>query len=159
MNNNNDVDDFVDLTNSYILADHCAIADAIIDLDTDDSIIEENVIPGYSSSLSDTADVTHLHRDTSIPTERFSSKKVHQKKKTQKKKPALRTSINEAETKFGSCPVCWDELGKNPLASTKCGHVYCLKCLEKCLCVEKRCPTCRTILKGKSAYHPLYLPV
>lgn len=59
--------------------------------------------------------------------------------------------------KFGECPICWDELGKNPLASTKCGHVYCLKCLENALQIEKKCPCCRRVLKGSAAYHPLYL--
>lgn len=59
--------------------------------------------------------------------------------------------------KFGGCPICWDELGKNPLASTKCGHVYCMKCLQEYLKLEKKCPTCRQVLKGSNAYHPLYL--
>lgn len=58
---------------------------------------------------------------------------------------------------FGGCPICWDELGKNPLASTKCGHVYCLKCLEDYLKLQKKCPICRQSLKRNSAYHPLYL--
>lgn len=58
---------------------------------------------------------------------------------------------------FGECPICWEALGKNPLASTKCGHVYCMKCIERSLQSEKKCPTCRSSLKGKAAYHPLYL--
>lgn len=69
----------------------------------------------------------------------------------------LRNDKNKVSSKFGECAICWDELGINPLASTKCGHVYCLKCLEKSLQIEKRCPTCRCSLKGKLAYHPLYL--
>lgn len=58
---------------------------------------------------------------------------------------------------LGECPICCDELGRHPLASTKCGHVYCLKCLEQSLKIAKKCPTCRCVLKGSSAYHPLYL--
>lgn len=56
------------------------------------------------------------------------------------------------------CPICLDELGQNPLSSTKCGHVFCQLCLEQSLALEKKCPTCRQGLKGKTAYHPLYLP-
>lgn len=64
---------------------------------------------------------------------------------------------NKTTNKFGECAICWDELGTNPLASTKCGHVYCLTCLEQSLQIEKKCPMCRCSLKGKLAYHPLYL--
>ncbi|XP_028156240.1 uncharacterized RING finger protein C548.05c-like [Ostrinia furnacalis] len=70
-----------------------------------------------------------------------------------------RSSPKTQSYDWGECPICWDKMGSNPLASTKCGHVYCLKCLERSLKVEKRCPTCRRGLKGNSAYHPLYLNI
>lgn len=62
-----------------------------------------------------------------------------------------------AASRFGDCPICFDELGQNPIASTKCGHVFCLQCLQQALTIEKRCPKCRRVLKGPSAYHPLYV--
>lgn len=62
------------------------------------------------------------------------------------------------EVHVGQCPICWDELGKNPLSSTWCGHVFCTECLEQSLKQEKRCPTCRRCVNGRTKYHPLFLP-
>nr|XP_053616866.1 E3 ubiquitin-protein ligase RNF4-like [Plodia interpunctella] len=55
------------------------------------------------------------------------------------------------------CPICWDDMLNKPLASTKCGHVFCKKCLKKSLKTMKRCPKCRQSLNGNKAFHPLYL--
>lgn len=66
-------------------------------------------------------------------------------------------TVTNGASRFGDCPICFDELGQNPLASTKCGHVFCLQCLVQALCTEKRCPKCRCKLNGSSAYHPLYV--
>ncbi|KAF9421548.1 hypothetical protein HW555_002481 [Spodoptera exigua] len=61
------------------------------------------------------------------------------------------------ETTFGTCPICLDELGDEPMASTICGHVFCIDCIHKYLKHEPKCPTCRKDLKGSKVYHPLYL--
>ncbi|XP_045459114.1 E3 ubiquitin-protein ligase RNF4-like [Melitaea cinxia] len=123
----------IDLTSSFTLADHCTLSDTIIDLANDESF-----------------DLSVKNKN---PTKRSSNNSTPEKtsKVTSKKR---KKSSNNARV----CPICLDELGKNPLSSTKCGHVFCQLCLEQSLALEKRCPTCRQALKGKTAYHPLYLP-
>uniref|UniRef100_A0A2A4K163 RING-type domain-containing protein n=1 Tax=Heliothis virescens TaxID=7102 RepID=A0A2A4K163_HELVI len=151
MSNSGDV---IDLTNSFILADHCGISNEIIDLDTDDSFCVDNDRPGDYESVNSQSLVK-----SNKPTLRLIAAENTIKKKTAKQKsPTIKSSpLPDRSKKFGGCPICWDELGKNPLASTKCGHVYCMKCIEGYLKVQKKCPTCRQSLKGSSAYHPLYL--
>lgn len=86
-------------------------------------------------------------------------KKSKVKKSLKKKDKSLQkiSRLKGLKKKIGQCPICWATLGKNPLASTTCGHVYCLKCLEQALKLRKTCPTCRCPLKKKSGYHPIYL--
>ncbi|XP_047040366.1 E3 ubiquitin-protein ligase RNF4-like isoform X1 [Helicoverpa zea] len=155
MSNSGDV---IDLTNSFILADHCGIANVIIDLDSDDSFCVDNDRREDRASVN-----TQCFAKGAKPSLRLTAiENTNKKKKAKQKSP---TSIKAKETsslpgnskKFGGCPICWDELGKNPLASTKCGHVYCMKCIEGYLKVQKKCPTCRRSLKGSSPYHALYL--
>ncbi|KAM3967913.1 uncharacterized protein ACR2FA_011464 [Aphomia sociella] len=131
-------DDFIDLTNSFTPVYHSALADVIIELDTDESFVKSPVSQKKSrrhktSKSSSTADMK----------DEISCKKTQSQRRISKK--------------WSACPICWDDLGNNPLASTKCGHVFCLKCLEQCLRIEQKCPTCRGKLKGSNAYHPLYL--
>ncbi|XP_013176018.1 PREDICTED: uncharacterized RING finger protein C548.05c-like [Papilio xuthus] len=133
--------DVVDLTISFRLADHCNLANEVIVIDTDDSFEASNVRAKKSNRKS--------------PRVRKSSTKTS----TPSPKEKCVANTKRKSNQIGSCPICWEELGKNPLASTKCGHVFCLKCLEKSLKVEKRCPNCRIMLKGASAYHRLYLSV
>ncbi|KAL0851160.1 hypothetical protein ABMA28_007017 [Loxostege sticticalis] len=148
MNISNDV---IDLTQSFSLAKVHNTTNVVIDLlDTDDS---------FNSSF-----ITIIERDN-ITSE--SAKETPCKKKGHRHKHKLdglgsskqdtSKSNKRKSNGWGDCPICWDELGRHPLASTKCGHVYCLKCLEHSLKIEKRCPTCRRVLKGTSAYHPLYI--
>ncbi|XP_026758879.1 E3 ubiquitin-protein ligase RNF4-like [Galleria mellonella] len=130
-------DDYIDLTDSFTLVDHCALSDIIIELDADDSVTITSVMKKNKKRRRKTSE--------GAPT-------------TEKRKSSGASEIKTSEPKkFSACPICWDELGSNPLASTKCGHVFCLKCLEQYLKIEKKCPTCRQALKGAKAYHPLYL--
>ncbi|CAH2242180.1 E3 ubiquitin-protein ligase RNF4-like [Pararge aegeria] len=126
--------EFVDLTTPVIY-----LKDEVINLLSDESF----EITAVESQSTDSSSKKNKLRQAS-------KKKI--KGSTSKKF----TSENRAK-KFGDCPICWDELGKNPLASTKCGHAFCIECIEKSLTVEKKCPTCRRVLLGKSSYHPLYL--
>ena len=59
---------------------------------------------------------------------------------------------------IGDCPICLDPLNScNGIASTICGHVFCLKCIQASIKSSgKKCPTCRKGLKGVG-YHQLYL--
>lgn len=61
---------------------------------------------------------------------------------------------------IGDCPICLDPLhSSNGIASTICGHVFCLKCIQASVKTNgKKCPTCRKALKGAGGgYHQLYL--
>lgn len=66
-------------------------------------------------------------------------------------------TVSKHPITLSECPICFEILGQNPLASTKCGHVYCMECIKKHLLIDRRCPTCRKYLKGASSYHSLYL--
>ncbi|KPJ07597.1 putative RING finger protein C548.05c [Papilio machaon] len=135
-------EDVVDLTISFTLADHCNLANEVIVIDTDDSFEASNVRAKKSNKPKKSLRVRKSSANTTTsPNEKCVA------------------NMKRKSNQIGSCPICWEELGKNPLVSTKCGHVFCLKCLERSLKVEKRCPNCRIILKGASAYHRLYLSV
>ena len=45
------------------------------------------------------------------------------------------------------CLVCLDNINKNSISLTKCGHLYCYNCLKSCRFIDKRCPKCRRILQ------------
>jgi hypothetical protein len=44
------------------------------------------------------------------------------------------------------CSICLDNINKNSISLTKCGHLYCYKCLKTALCIDTRCPQCRKTL-------------
>ena len=53
------------------------------------------------------------------------------------------------------CAVCLDSA--RDLASTVCGHVFCVECIEEALAHKpRRCPTCRKPLRP-TQYHRLFL--
>ncbi|XP_063546138.1 uncharacterized protein LOC134754011 [Cydia strobilella] len=58
---------------------------------------------------------------------------------------------------LGECPICLDNLQGGSIASTNCGHVFCLECIKQSLKSRgKRCPTCRKQLRG-IGYHQVFL--
>ncbi|KAF9816226.1 hypothetical protein SFRURICE_003777 [Spodoptera frugiperda] len=84
---------------------------------------------------------------------------VREKLREERQKKEKCAVCNEIpkETTFGICPICWEELGDEPMASTTCGHVFCLECIRRYLDHEPKCPTCRQDLVGNNVFHPLYL--
>lgn len=44
------------------------------------------------------------------------------------------------------CSICLDNINKNSISLTKCGHLYCYECLKTALCIDTRCPQCRKTL-------------
>ncbi|XP_013183322.1 uncharacterized protein LOC106129338 [Amyelois transitella] len=75
-----------------------------------------------------------------------------------KTRTAAAASPNRTPVKnYGDCPICMDSLANKTMASTICGHVFCLKCIESALKTGgRKCPTCRKVLK-KGGYHQLFL--
>lgn len=44
-----------------------------------------------------------------------------------------------------TCPICYDDIGKTNVATTSCGHVFCLKCISKHVAQGNGdCPMCKT---------------
>ncbi|CAK1540021.1 unnamed protein product [Leptosia nina] len=136
MNDNNE--SVIDLTDSYCLANHNSLSDVVIVLDdTDESF------------------------DVSSDTNKRRSKRISQKTPTKPRPKKTKDSFlpQTPVAKIGECPICCERLGKKPVSSTNCGHIFCLPCLEKALRHDSRCPQCRKTLKGSSKYHRLYLPL
>ncbi|CAB3257172.1 unnamed protein product [Arctia plantaginis] len=57
---------------------------------------------------------------------------------------------------LGDCPICMEKLSGKGIGSTICGHVFCMSCLQRAVKTNKRCPTCRKMLKC-NGYHKLFL--
>ncbi|KAJ2946587.1 hypothetical protein O0L34_g12642 [Tuta absoluta] len=59
---------------------------------------------------------------------------------------------------LGDCPICMDSLANTTVASTLCGHVFCMPCIRAAIRANgKKCPTCRKALKGKDGYHQIFI--
>lgn len=161
-NNPNDV---IDLCDSFILVDHRDLSDALIELDTDDSLLvidSDDSVVELSHHVSISVNVAkHSHIPKVEKQNRYL--KPHLPSHIFNNKKNLTNNQNTSKTvskhpiTLSECPICFEILGQNPLASTKCGHVYCMECIKKHLLIDRRCPTCRKYLKGASSYHSLYL--
>ncbi|CAH9083409.1 unnamed protein product [Cuscuta epithymum] len=55
-----------------------------------------------------------------------------------------------------SCPVCMAQLVEE--TSTKCGHIFCKKCIVAAIAAQGKCPTCRRNLKAGKDTFRVYLP-
>ncbi|KAL6978808.1 hypothetical protein U1Q18_020476 [Sarracenia purpurea var. burkii] len=54
-----------------------------------------------------------------------------------------------------SCPVCMGPLVEE--MSTKCGHIFCKKCIKAAIVAQGKCPTCRRKVALKDPIR-IYLP-
>lgn len=54
-----------------------------------------------------------------------------------------------------TCPICMCTLVEE--ASTKCGHIFCTKCIKAAIAAQNKCPTCRKKLTKKDIIR-VYLP-
>ncbi|XP_047543644.1 probable E3 ubiquitin-protein ligase bre1 [Vanessa atalanta] len=65
----------------------------------------------------------------------------------------------EKKTSFISarCPICMESLAEKVIASTLCGHLFCMPCIKAALKYPpKKCPTCRQKITG-IGYHQIFL--
>ncbi|CAG9585721.1 unnamed protein product [Danaus chrysippus] len=83
--------------------------------------------------------------------------KTNPTKKKKVKKGKTKTKISKKKYLRIKCPICFNNLGKESISSTICGHVFCTNCLLTAIRVRAVCPTCRRSLKGNKAHHLLYL--
>ncbi|KAL9290616.1 putative Zinc finger, RING-type [Arabidopsis thaliana] len=58
------------------------------------------------------------------------------------------------EPKF-SCPICLCPFTQE--VSTKCGHIFCKKCIKNALSLQAKCPTCRKKITVKDLIR-VFLP-
>ena len=54
------------------------------------------------------------------------------------------TRVNE--TRDEECPICYNVLGTNNVAITRCNHTFCLSCYVRHTRDSNECPMCREIL-------------
>ncbi|XP_054806985.1 uncharacterized protein LOC129309433 [Prosopis cineraria] len=54
-----------------------------------------------------------------------------------------------------SCTICMGQLIE--ATSTRCGHIFCKKCIQAAIAAQHKCPTCRRKLR-KSDMFRVYLP-
>ena len=52
----------------------------------------------------------------------------------------------EPPTEEHECPVCFEP---GPEVATSCGHFFCKPCIQSSLRVQRKCPSCRTILRRR----------
>ncbi|XP_052737509.1 E3 ubiquitin-protein ligase RNF4 [Bicyclus anynana] len=138
--------DFIDLTSPVT-----PLRDEVINLDSDESFDASLLVRAPRKSR-------HMQIVISTNTRSNTNTKPNNNQKQQTNPEPSKITIEKTKNKFGDCPICWDELGKNPLASTVCGHVFCFKCLKQALLRLKQCPTCRRALRDERYFHPLYIP-
>lgn len=54
-----------------------------------------------------------------------------------------------------TCPVCMGPLVEE--MSTRCGHIFCKKCIRAAIAAQSKCPTCRRKISMKNTIR-VYLP-
>lgn len=93
-----------------------------------------------------------------LPPDVSSTNQVKQVTTVQQNSQAPVQPMDEAPARsLGDCPICMDSLANNAVASTLCGHVFCMGCIKAAIKANgKKCPTCRKALKGVG-YHQLFL--
>jgi hypothetical protein len=69
---------------------------------------------------------------------------------------ANETVENPALADAIKCAICMDSIAKNEMASTTCGHVFCVGCIERAFQGrrEGKCPTCR---KTRQRFHRIFV--
>lgn len=79
--------------------------------------------------------------------------------------PATLTSIPDSPSspskQLISCPVCMESVktftaSGRLLVTTKCGHLFCDKCIQKTIGLLHKCPTCSTKLTQRQ-FHRIYI--
>ncbi|KAK9138359.1 hypothetical protein Sjap_008953 [Stephania japonica] len=54
-----------------------------------------------------------------------------------------------------TCPICVGPMTEE--TSTKCGHIFCKKCIKTAIAAQNKCPTCRRKLAARDTFR-VYLP-
>ncbi|GLT28165.1 hypothetical protein SLA2020_031160 [Shorea laevis] len=57
-----------------------------------------------------------------------------------KRQNVMEPPVSQKEPTF-TCPICMGSLVEE--MSTRCGHIFCKKCIKSAISVQAKCPTCR----------------
>ena len=58
--------------------------------------------------------------------------------------------VDDHESEVKTCAICMEDIGQKNMASTECGHTFCLSCLLSQLKHSNSCPLCRTPIDQNS---------
>ncbi|KAK9289206.1 hypothetical protein L1049_017680 [Liquidambar formosana] len=99
--------------------------------------------------------ITQTQKDTNW--ELYKSLEVGDKTKTKNVPvpPEFPPSVPLPKASTFSCPVCMGQLIEE--TSTKCGHIFCEKCIKTAIASQSKCPTCRQKLTMRDTIR-IYLP-
>lgn len=78
---------------------------------------------------------------------RITTKKVATKKSSETSNPS--TQVTSHLSKKHTCAICLSCETEEPMA-TRCGHIFCKKCILKALEKSKYCPMCQEIISAIS---------
>lgn len=89
--------------------------------------------------------------------ELYMNSEVHDKIKTNNLSisPEMPQGVSQNEPFIFSCVICMGQMIEE--TSTKCGHIFCKKCIEAAIATQHKCPTCRRKLKKRDIFR-VYLP-
>lgn len=73
-------------------------------------------------------------------------------------KRARFASPNETMSPQMECPICFKSIDGQELAATRCGHLFCLACIQNAITVRAVCPTCDKTVR-MNTLRRLYLPL
>lgn len=76
--------------------------------------------------------------------------------KMEKLKRVAEIPASQTQKRRLECTVCLEAIGDQEVSSSKCGHLFCTKCITKSIRTRTRCPACNTVL-GLKDFHSLYL--
>lgn len=61
-------------------------------------------------------------------------------------------SEDEQKTKKQKCAVCMGSITGSDLGVTKCGHIFCYKCVKPFVDKTNRCPSCQAVIKADGIF-------
>ncbi|KAE8076289.1 hypothetical protein FH972_014951 [Carpinus fangiana] len=110
------------------------------------------------SHVSELAALSHIKHRTSrgkavVNWELYMNTEVTDKIK--KSNVSVLHSEPQHERPIFSCAICMGQLIEE--TSTKCGHIFCKKCIEVAIATQHKCPTCRHKLRKRDIFR-VYLP-
>lgn len=149
---NGNVIDTIELDDSTRLDDSVSVVPTSI---SDNSLSVQNMPPDNSVILVNSVLDDNVHTNNITPQKRGRPKKT--RAVAASSAPPQPASPNTPVRNIGDCPICMENLSNRTVASTICGHIFCMPCIQAATKTGgKKCPTCRKALRG-AGFHQLFL--